>query len=130
VFRTEDDPKGEHDEEEATENVPQSRWQDAPAESRAPSRPDAMPAANEKNAMFAGLCWKLAASKRDTARKTGMNLSMTVRPIVANSAAKPTSQFASAPEATACNYPMSPPISRYAILPVIISVRRPPMSTG
>ena len=88
--------------------------------------PTPMPAANEKNAMFAGLCWKLAASKSDTARNTGMNLSMTVRPMVANSAARPTSQFARAPDATTCNHPVTPPISRYAILPSIISARRAP----
>jgi hypothetical protein len=27
-----------------------------------------MPAASEKNAMFAGLCWKLAASKKEETR--------------------------------------------------------------
>jgi hypothetical protein len=95
------DPEREGDEQKAAENISDGGWEDAPASARLHPGPIPAPAATEKYAIFAGLCWKPAATNNDTARNTGINLSTIVRPIVAKSAASPTSQFASIPDSTA-----------------------------
>jgi len=62
--------------------------------------------------MLAGLCWKLAATNKVTARNTGMYLPMIERPMTEKKAAMPTSQLASIPDSTTCHQAPVPPMAR------------------